>query len=129
MKKVLIVIFNVLLMVSCSNDEESKIQTSSSSQVNHEVKAVENTPPEHKGKLAIENSDCLSCHKENAKLIGPSFKEIADRYSNKDIDVLTDRIINGGKGNWGDIPMQEHPNLSKEEAKIMIEYILSLKKI
>lgn len=76
----------------------------------------------------IEGSDCLSCHKTDQKLIGPSYQEIADKYTDADLELLAGKIIDGGSGVWGDVPMQAHPNISKEDAKKMVQYILSLKK-
>jgi cytochrome c len=44
------------------------------------------------------------------------------------IDMLVNKVINGGKGNWGDVPMAPHPQLKKEDVTEMVKYILSLKK-
>ena len=80
------------------------------------------------GKNLISGSDCISCHKEADKSIGPSYLDIADRYASDPNanDILTGKIINGGSGSWGDVPMAAHPDLSETEAKQMAEYILSL---
>ena len=82
----------------------------------------------NEGLALIEGADCLGCHKVDAKLVGPSYQEVADKYTVADEDHLIDKIINGGKGNWGEIPMTPHAGMSKENAKKMVEYILSLKK-
>ncbi|REC47474.1 c-type cytochrome [Chryseobacterium pennipullorum] len=76
----------------------------------------------------IEGADCLACHKIDAKVIGPSYQDVAAKYTESDIDQLAQKIIEGGKGNWGDIPMTPHEGLSKDNAKQMVKYILSLKK-
>ncbi|MEJ5106830.1 c-type cytochrome [Chryseobacterium sp. MYb328] len=80
------------------------------------------------GLKLIEGTDCLTCHKTDAKLIGPSYQEVAAKYTETDIDMLANKIIEGGKGNWGDIPMAPHNGMSKDNAKLMVKYILSLKK-
>lgn len=83
------------------------------------------------GKNLIAGSDCISCHKENEKSIGPSYLEIANRYAS-DLgasELLTNKIINGGSGNWGQIAMAAHPDLSETEAKQMAEYILRLSEL
>lgn len=80
------------------------------------------------GLTLIEGADCLACHKIDAKLIGPSYQDVAVKYTEKDIDQLAQKIIDGGKGNWGDIPMTPHEGLSKDDAQQMVKYILSLKK-
>lgn len=82
----------------------------------------------HEGLALIEGADCLTCHKVDAKVVGPSYQEVADKYTEADIDMLAGKIIDGGKGNWGEIPMTPHAGMSKETAKKMVEYILTLKK-
>ena len=77
----------------------------------------------------MKKSDCYACHTNDAKLIGPSFKEVAQRYpaKNKNIETLVDKIINGGSGVWGQVPMQAHSTMSKSDATEIVNYILSLK--
>lgn len=75
----------------------------------------------------IAGSDCLTCHKVRDKLIGPSYEEIAKKYTSKDIDTLAAKIIKGGSGVFGTVPMTAHPSLPKEDAKEMVKYILSIK--
>jgi cytochrome c len=81
------------------------------------------------GKALIAGSDCLTCHKEDAKLIGPAYKEVAKKYesNDKNVKMLAEKILKGGQGVWGEIPMAGHPNLSAEDAEAMVKYILSLK--
>lgn len=80
------------------------------------------------GKNLIDESDCKSCHSIEKKSIGPSYKEIADKYKNdtKTVDFLAEKIILGGSGNWGKNMMAAHPQHSKEETTEMVHYILSL---
>lgn len=82
-----------------------------------------------KGAGLIAASDCLTCHKIDMKVVGPSYKEVAAKYEANDanIEKLADKIISGGSGVWGEVPMQAHPNVSKDDAKEMVKYILSLK--
>lgn len=82
----------------------------------------------HEGLALIEGTDCLTCHKVDARLVGPSYQEVADKYTDGDIDMLATKIIEGGKGVWGEIPMTPHAGMSKENAKKMVEYIMTLKK-
>jgi cytochrome c len=81
------------------------------------------------GEALMAKSDCKTCHKLNEKLIGPAFHDIAKKYdaSEANIDRLSKKVILGGKGNWGDIAMTAHPSLSVEDAKEIVQYILSLK--
>ena len=80
------------------------------------------------GLRLIELSDCKSCHSQNDKSVGPAYLAIAQKYK-KDRDpesFLSDRILKGASGIWGDNAMAAHPQLTQEEAKEMVRYILSL---
>jgi cytochrome c len=80
------------------------------------------------GKDLLAKSDCLSCHQEQTKVVGPSYKSVAEKYAGTEtnITMLTNKIIAGGTGVWGQIPMPPHPTLSKADATKMVKYILSL---
>ena len=82
------------------------------------------------GELLINKSDCVGCHHKINKLIGPSYTEIAKKYPNNDknITLLASKIITGGSGVWGKIPMTPHPKVTNTDAKLMVKYILALKK-
>lgn len=83
-----------------------------------------------KGKNLIAKSDCLACHKDDAKLVGPAYIDVAKKYEATDANIakLADKIIKGGAGAWGQIPMSPHPGVSQGDAKEMVKYILSLNK-
>lgn len=82
------------------------------------------------GEKLISKMDCVGCHKLDKKLIGPTYLDIAKKYqlNDKNINYLSDKIIKGGSGVWGSIPMAGHSTLKKDDAKKMAKYILSLKK-
>ncbi len=80
-----------------------------------------------KGAALIAKSDCLACHKEHDKLVGPSYAEVAKKYNSGDIDKLADKIIKGGAGSFGDVPMSPHPTVSVDDAREMVKYILTVK--
>src|ERR1700743_3421052 len=86
--------------------------------------------PSAAGAQLIAKSDCSTCHKEQEKLIGPAFVDVAKKYTSSDavIDTLASKIINGGSGNWGTVPMSAHASITKDDARTMVKYILSLKK-
>ncbi|AWG22749.1 hypothetical protein FFWV33_15040 [Flavobacterium faecale] len=81
------------------------------------------------GKALITKSDCLACHKVDAKLVGPSYMDVAKKYiaSEANYTLLSQKVVKGGSGVWGPIPMSAHSSLKPEEAKKMIKYILSIK--
>ena len=130
MKKILIsAVFGTLFLVSCSKKEEPvKESNVMLPEPTEQTAATAAATPEEEGKALIAGSDCLTCHKEDAKLVGPSYQEIAAKYTEADIDMLADKIINGGSGVWGEIPMSAHAGMDKENAKKMVKYILTLKK-
>lgn len=113
-----------MLIVSCSKKENTPVEISGS-----ETHAVSEAPKaDLSGDQIIETLDCSGCHSVNERMIGPSYQEIADKYSEKDIELLASKIIEGGSGVWGSVPMAPHPQVSKDDAKKMVEYILTLKK-
>ena len=75
-----------------------------------------------------QSKNCLACHNTDQKLVGPSFKEIAGKYGGDAAagDLLVEKIIKGGGGVWGQIPMPPNPGVSDEEAKALVEWILSM---
>lgn len=79
------------------------------------------------GKKLIAGSDCLACHQEKTKLVGPSYQEVAQKYKEADVAKLAKKVIDGGSGVWGPIPMPPHVGLSQKDAESMIHYILTIK--
>lgn len=80
------------------------------------------------GAELIENSDCKICHNETVRTVGPSYLEVAEKYPTSDgtVRLLAAKIIAGGSGIWGEVPMTAHPDLTEPDAEHMISYILSL---
>lgn len=81
------------------------------------------------GKDLLSKSDCLACHKVDTKLVGPAYLEVAKKYPANEANYtkLAKKVIDGGSGVWGQIPMSPHAALSPADAKKMVQYILSLK--
>ena len=78
---------------------------------------------------ALANSkNCMSCHAVERKLVGPSYKDIAKKYANqKDAaEQLAGKIVKGGSGVWGAIPMPANPQVSEADAKKLTAWVLSL---
>jgi len=74
-------------------------------------------------------SGCFACHTLDRKLVGPSYKEIADKYrKDKNAEAsLIKKVKEGGKGVWGDIPMMPNAHLKDEDIKTLVQWILSIK--
>jgi len=80
------------------------------------------------GKTLMDKSDCKSCHTIDQRSAGPSYQEIARKYQGQRgaVDQLAAKIIKGGAGVWGDVEMAAHPQISVDDAKAMVQYILTL---
>jgi cytochrome c len=81
-----------------------------------------------KGLQLIEGSDCKACHSVENKSIGPSYKQVAQKYKGDAgaTERLAKKVISGGAGVWGEVAMSAHPQLSIQDATGMVQYILSL---
>jgi len=81
------------------------------------------------GEMLAETKRCIACHDHSRNLLGPSYIAIAARHSaNKElmVEVLAQKIIVGGAGNWGVVPMVPNEHVSLEEARAIARWILSL---
>lgn len=130
MKKTFLILSCLTLaMASCGNDaSKSTEDTSASTTV--ESSAAPANEAMLPGEKLIATADCIGCHNKTQKVVGPAYVDIAAKYTNSDKDIayLADKIISGGKGVWGEIPMTPHPTTAPDDAKEMVRYILSLKK-
>ena len=77
--------------------------------------------------LATKNN-CMACHSVDKKLVGPSFKEIAKKYTGqKDAEtLLISKVMKGGSGVWGAIPMPANSQLKEADAKTLVTWVLAL---
>lgn len=110
-------------------DAAGSSQTPAATPAPETPKAGETNASTAKGQELISKSGCLACHKVSEKLVGPAYTAVATKYDDTEanLDYLAGKIIAGGSGVWGDIPMTPHPALSKDDAKEMARYVLSLK--
>ncbi|HOW48647.1 MAG TPA: c-type cytochrome [Rubrivivax sp.] len=85
--------------------------------------------PATAGPDLAQKKNCLACHTVDKKVVGPAYKDIAAKYAGqKDAaDRLADKIMKGGVGAWGQVPMPANPGVSAAEAKQLANWILSLK--
>jgi cytochrome c len=130
LKKYLAGIALLGLLAACGGGTgtENKSDTSSASTPAASGDVSDN--PDYKAGLKmIAASDCLTCHEVDAKKIGPAYHDVANKYAGSDtaVDYLAHKIIHGGSGVWGTVPMTPHPNLSLDSAKQMVKYVLLLK--
>jgi cytochrome c len=71
--------------------------------------------------------NCMSCHQIDKKVVGPSYKDVAKKYTAKDEAMLAEKVIKGGKGSWGEVPMPPNATVKPDEAAKLVKWILSLK--
>ncbi|MEI6383606.1 MAG: c-type cytochrome [Betaproteobacteria bacterium] len=75
------------------------------------------------------SKNCMACHNVDKKIVGPSYKDIAKKYAADKAapDNLAKKIIQGGSGAWGPVPMPANPQVSEAESKKLAAWVLSLK--
>jgi cytochrome c len=73
------------------------------------------------------SKNCVACHHVERKMIGPAYKAVAERYGKDEspIKPLSEKIVKGGGGNWGQMPMPPQPSVSPEEAESLAKWVLS----
>jgi cytochrome c len=131
MKKVLVTMVAVVALIACGENKDKFAKTDNTNETaNSSTNSLSSNPDYTKGLALIGKSDCLTCHKANEKNIGPAYKDVAEKYENTEdnVKMLAGKIIKGGSGVWGNIPMTPHPSLSQEDAEAMVKYVLLLKK-
>ena len=76
-----------------------------------------------------QKKNCMACHAVDKKVLGPAYKEVAAKYAGqKDaVDKLAVKVVKGGTGAWGNIPMPANPQVTDAEAKQLVGWILTLK--
>lgn len=128
MKKYYVAIAFLALLGACG---DNKTENKDAKAGEPATVATDNSanPDYQKGLELIAKSDCLTCHKVSEKLTGPAYKDVAAKYENTDANVtlLAEKIVKGGQGVWGPIPMTPHAALSEDDAKQMAKYILLLR--
>lgn len=133
MKKSILIITLCMGLAACGSNSNTNSADSSATKQDGVTQpastdtAVKSTPAASKGEGLMATTDCSTCHRPDMKLVGPSYKEIAKKYTEADVDKLTAKVIKGGSGSWGDVAMTAHPTLKEDDVKEMVKYILSQK--
>jgi cytochrome c len=133
-KQLVAVLSSALLLGACGNNSDTK--TAPAQDTTAASPAAPASTASDKGLDLIAASDCTTCHKLNKEAssgasIGPAYSEVAAKYSpaaDTTVGRLVKKVISGGSGIWGTVPMTPHPMLKPEDVKTMVTYILSLKK-
>ncbi len=131
MKKYFVLFVFAGLILACgTGDKKEEKATETVTTAAPALSDLSSNPDYQKGLELIGKSDCLTCHKVKEKLIGPAYADVAAKYENNEdnIKMLAGKIIKGGKGVWGEVPMTPHPQISEADAEQMVKYIFLLKK-
>lgn len=135
MKKVFIVVALVsitsLTLTSCNSKKDEKKEATEEAYSDNEIAEPEKESADDliaQGKALVDASDCKTCHHPTNKIVGPAHAEVAKKYefTKANVELLAGKIIAGGSGVWGDIPMTGHSDISKADAEKMAMYVLSL---
>ena len=73
--------------------------------------------------------NCLACHAVSTKLVGPAYKDVAAKYAGQKgaEDKLVQKVMKGGSGVWGPVPMPANPQVSEAEARSLVKWVLAQK--
>src|SRR5688572_5218431 len=121
MRKLISLFVILAFLQSCGGNTDKK---------EPEVADITKHPDYQKGLELISKDNCFTCHKIEEKFTGPAYRDIANKYVSDDdvVDDLAEKIRKGTVGVWGTIPMPARADISEENAKAMVRYILLLKK-
>ncbi|MEY4892483.1 MAG: hypothetical protein RIQ34_1095 [Bacteroidota bacterium] len=112
-----------LVWMACGDAPTSSSETNSVD--------VTKDPAYKTGLALVSKSDCATCHKVDEQMTGPSYRDIAAKYAkatDAEVSQVAQKIIKGGGGVWGEVPMTPHPAIVEADAVAMVEYIRLLKK-
>lgn len=131
MKRIFFVFAVTAVLASCGGGDKKETAAGKTDEPVAASNDISSNPDYQKGLELVANSDCLTCHKVDEKVTGPSYRDVANKYagtSDTVVSYLAGKIISGGSGVWGEVMMTPHPSISKEDAEAMAKYILLLKK-
>ena len=130
MKRIFITAIAFASLVACNSNSGTKEATETKEEKKSDETSITDNPDYTAGLELISKSDCLTCHKVDEKLTGPSYRDVANKYASQApgiIPTLADKVIKGGSGVWGEVPMLPHATISQVDAEKMVKYILLLK--
>jgi len=134
MKKFFLIMTAVLFLASCGGGGDKK-----GTETNKDTDEKKETPaddlsqnPDYQEGLAIVSKPenlCLTCHKIEEKLTGPSYRDVANKYENNEESIakLAKKVKEGGIGVWDEVPMPANAVITEEDAKKAVKYILLLR--
>lgn len=130
MKKVLVLFSICASVIACNSSDNGAKPAEDKKPAESTASKTSDAATDEKALEMIGALDCTTCHKISEKSIGPAYTEVANKYPEATkavIDDLAGKIIKGGQGVYGQVPMTPHPTLSMDSARLMVKYILTLK--
>jgi cytochrome c len=131
-RKLVVILSCTLLAAACGSSGDTKTADTKDTT---SAAAPAASSGSDKGLELIGASDCTTCHRlqeaSSGSTIGPAYSQVAAKYSpaaDTTIDRLVKKIISGGNGVWGTVPMTPHAGMKEADVREMVTYILSLKK-
>lgn len=93
------------------------------------VAAASLTAPAFADEALAKAKNCMACHAIATKLVGPAYKDVAKKYAGQADAAakLEAKVIKGGSGVWGAVPMPANPQVNAAEAKKLVAWVLSQK--
>ncbi|GGC76406.1 c-type cytochrome [Undibacterium terreum] len=75
------------------------------------------------------SKNCMACHAVANKVVGPAYKDVAKKYAGDKTaeDKLVQKVMKGGSGVWGAVPMPANPQVTEAEARTLVKWVLSQK--
>lgn len=124
MKKYVLMATAAAFLWACGGNNENKAGATTA------TADPSSNPAYDKGLDALAKYDCLTCHKVEDRIKGPSYREVANKYAGQPdaVKYLAEKIIKGGSGVWGQEVMTPHPMVTQADAEAIANYILLLKK-
>lgn len=93
------------------------------------VAAVLSASPAFASPELAQKRNCMACHAADQKRVGPSYKDVAAKYAHdKDaVKKLSEKIMKGGSGVWGPVPMPANPQVTPAEAEQLAKWVMTIK--
>ena len=93
------------------------------------IAALAATAPASASEALAKKHNCLACHAVDKKVVGPSYKDVANKYrGDKSAEAkLIEKVKKGGAGVWGQVPMPPNATVPDADLKALVQWVLSQK--
>jgi cytochrome c len=128
LKYTLVAVVIMLVIASCGSKKDEAANAEDYGTPDESAAPAVTVDVIAQGESLVNASDCKTCHHKTNKIIGPSHTDVATKYefTQANVNLLASKIISGGQGVWGEIPMTPHPDIAQADAEKMARYVLSL---